>query len=283
MIAIDVYFILNFMYDLLLTEMLVCLMKYKISPGRLILSALTGALWSCIAISAVWIPVPFMIVINWFVCPFIMCKLSCSPHGKKEVCAVLLCFYLLVFVTGGAMDALWWINGDNSSFWVLLLSMLLAQVMIYISLKIIRQMNESKTLFCNVEFQFNEKKAEMIGIRDTGNRLCSLTGRPIHVVDEIGAAMILEKELLDRIFQKRKEAENGRTEECFMQEISLQWVPFCGIGGTGGLMPVVRIDRMTVVTNRRKIYIEHPLIGISETLFCKGKSYQAILNPQDLL
>ncbi len=282
MIAIDIYFLLNLCFDFLLMQMTASLLKYKRNWKRFMCSAILGAGWSSFALLTEHLSMPILFFIHYCVCPFFMCWIGFRLDKLKDMISAVLCFLLTAFVTGGAMDALYYLTDGIPSVWLLLGSMMFVQIVIIVSLKVFQHIESDKTLFYKVKLEFHGKKAEIVGIWDTGNRLCSLTKRPVHVIDEFGAALIFEPKELDDLIEMQNEMEKGGIKDCFGERLKVQWVLFCGLGGSKNLMPVVEIEQMTLEQNGKVIHVKKPLIGISKTLFCKGKSYQMILNPQDI-
>lgn len=180
------------------------------------------------------------------------------------------------------MNAVYGISGEKHSFITLLLCMAGGQLLVIIFFKVMKSGEENKTLFCEVKLKFREKEADTTGIWDTGNRLCSMTKRPVHLMDEIGIRMILEKEELDQIIRLQYEMEEGCVKDCFIAGKMLYRIPFCGIGASADWLFAFEIDSMIIKRSGKEIQINHPLIGVSKTMFCEGKNYRIIINTQGI-
>jgi len=282
MIAIDVYFLLNFCFNMLLMQMIVYLRKCRRHVKRIAAGAAIGAGWSVAALVGDWIPYPVCLLMHWLICPGLMCKVSCCLKGRRELIVTLVCFYFTVFAMGGAMNAVYGMTKETHSFVILVLSMAMIQLIIIVLLKVIKQDEDNKTLFCKVELEFRGKKTDMTGIWDTGNRLCSLTKRPVHLMDCIGMRMLLEQDELEQVIKWQHEMEEGDTKECFIAGKMLHRIPFCGIGESDGWLLAFEIDHMMLYRRGKEIQIARPLIGISKTMFCEGKQYRIIINTQGI-
>lgn len=239
--------------------------------------AALGAIWSCAALFAEWTPLSAALL-HWVICPFMICRIGCCTRGIKQTVKAEIYFLLAAVTTGGAMNAVYGVSNKRQSFTALLLTMLFVQMIILVLLRMTKKEERNKTLFCEVELKFHEKTVMMIGLWDTGNRLCSLTKRPVHLIDQIGAEMLLKPEDIDRLMK----LESEETEDCFIEGKLLYRVPFCGIGMSNDWLFAFEIDQMKVKRSGREVIVSRPVIGVSKTLFCKGKDYRMILNPQDI-
>lgn len=278
MIAIDVYFLLNMAFDLILLQAVVLRMKKKRYGLRLLAAAGCGALWSCFALVNPRWPVWFLSSVTWFICPSLMCLLACRPAGKRELAISVVWFYLFAWGGSGLMNLIWGVSAAHKG-GRLILTMALAQLILSLCCHMLFRDQENKALFYKTVLEYRGKRVETTGIWDTGNRLRSITGKPVHLMDRIGASMLLEPDELDMLAKPGSADRSLGEEESCGGRLRLQLIPYCGIGGGSGFLLAFPIDRMTIVKDGQAVCAERPLIGVSETLFCEGKKYRVILNP----
>lgn len=279
MIAIDVYFLLNAAFDLILLQAVALRMKKKRYRLRLIAAAAAGALWSCAALLNPQWPQWILLPVTWLLCPSVMCLLACRPSGIRELAISILWFYLFACGGSGLMNLIWGVSAEHKGTG-LVITMALAQLLLSLCYIILFRDKDNKTLFYKTVLEYRGRQAEIIGLWDTGNRLRSLTGRPVHLIDQIGAAMLLEPKELEALAGLSL-ADNGLKEKEYGSGLKIQPVPYCGIGSGGGYLQAFAIDRITVIKEGQAVCKERPLIGISETLFSEGKRYRIILNPSE--
>lgn len=286
MIALDVYFFLNFAFDLLLLQAAAGMTGQKRVWKRITAGAGLGALWSCIALvlgERGGTAGTVCKTVTYLICPACMCRLAYGPSaGNRRVrLSAVCCFYLTAFGTGGIMS-LFSRRIKQLHWWELLLAMAGAQLVLGALDRYRRKQEVNKTLFLHVLLHFGKGTLDTTGLWDTGNRLCSLTGRPVHLLDRQGAYRLLGKEQTDRIFEGCRRMEEGETGSYENSGVPVRLIPFRAAGCENGWLPVVEMDRLTVWRESGPKTVEKPLIAISKTMFDTRENYCVILNPSDL-
>lgn len=102
-----------------------------------------------------------------------------------------------------------------------------------------------------ITLRFGERAVEVVGLYDTGNRLCDpYVHAPVHILARTQAQVLL------------------------LDPAGRRLVPFSAVGVQEGLLEVWTIDAMEWQEGRR----EHAVIGVAEDLLFEGKDYRLILN-----
>ncbi|MBQ8637929.1 MAG: sigma-E processing peptidase SpoIIGA [Lachnospiraceae bacterium] len=259
MIAIDVYFFLNLAFDLILLQAVLLRMKKRCRIRRLLLAALIGALWSCVILLNPGLPAAG--VVNWLLCPLLMCRIVKAGTDKRETLFAYIWFYVLACSGSGLMNLISSMTNRTYRGPVLIAWMMLVQLVLAWIWTVLQRKEDDETLFCKTELICRGKRVELTGIWDTGNRLCSLTGRAVHVIDPSTA---------DALF--------GQMD--LLEWKGVQMVPFCAVGKEG-CMTAVPVESMTVWRGKKRFHVEDPLLGVSETMFYNGKNYQIIISPRE--
>lgn len=276
MIAIDIYFLMNFVFDILLMTVALCLARERLRIWRILLSAFAGALIGS-AVLILRLSAIKKSVITYVLCPVCMCGIA----GKKRSLALtVIGFYLAAFGIGGSMEL--FVRGMRLPWWKLMALMALSSMMILVFSILLQRHRDNKTLFLKTELTFRSRRLETYGLWDTGNRLRSITGKPVHMLDKEGAKKLLEGEELEVLFMLCGEQSSSEMQDCFTDLPLPVPVRFHTVGEEKGCLPAIRMDRLTVWKNGKKIDVEAPLIGISKTIFQNEEGCHVILNTGDL-
>src|SRR5699024_1079436 len=126
-------------------------------------------------------------------------------YGESFEISVLWLFATAIFVASGFVGASWWYRHES----------------------------RKDSLLYPVELCFQEKKVELKGLLDTGNRLYTMTGKPVSVMG-ISVLEQLSKEKAEWI----KHYLEGTLEEMDTLE-GIMLIPFQSVGNSHGMMPVI--------------------------------------------
>ena len=251
---VDVLFLVNFMMDYLLLLLLKKMLKCTATHGRLLLGATVGALFSCLIII---LPIPYTViklllfhgVVNIF-----MIQTGLKIKKGKELIKACALLYVGGFLLGGIMQALHQYVSKGSLFFAI------AAFGYYLASKLwdvivsIQKMNRTR---CEVELFWGEKTFQMRGLIDTGNGLKDpISHKPVSIIDKAVAKAFLGE----------------------MKMTKVRYVPFHSIGKGEGVLLAVEIDKMCI-HYEQEIWIERPLLGVSEEKISSEGEYQMILNP----
>lgn len=236
---------------------------------RKILAAFLGAVWVCIMLALrlrnpLWNAVTYLVV----------CGLMVYTVAGKNRPGVIIkgmgIMYLTTSALGGFIHILYYYTafgffvnslgkgGGSASLWLVLGSSVIAApaVKLFFEFAAGRLSNagaRSIAVICN-----KDKEIRLDALCDTGNSLTDpLYGEPVNVV-EAGCV----QELV------------GAYEEC-----SYHLIPYSSIGNDKGLIPVVRLDRLTVIGTKGTFIIDRPLFALYSGKFAAQTDYKVIIHP----
>ncbi len=250
---VDVLFLVNFLMDYILLLFVWKVLHCDTRHIHIVSGAILGAFFYCLLII---LPIP-----NAFL-EFILFHLfvnTCMIHvGLKikrisDFLKAFISLYIGAFFVGGIMESVYQYISVGGLF------LLLAFVGYYLAIgmwKFLCNVQKRATCFCEVELCYEGKTLTVTGIIDTGNGLHDpLTNLPVSV---------LGKNKAEALFGKKIEW--------------IRYIPYCSIGKSQGVMPVIRITEMRILGEESRCF-ERPLIGISEEHFNVGGKCDLILNP----
>lgn len=251
---VDVLFLVNFMMDYLLLLLMKKMLKCTATHGSLCFGATMGALLSCIVMI---LPIPHRIikfVLFHGIVNIIMIRAGLKIKKIKELIKAYVLLYIGGFLLGGIMQALHQYVSKGSLFFVI------AAFGYYLASKlwdVIAQIQKVNGIYCEVELYWDEKVFRTKGLIDTGNALKDpISHKPVSIVDKAVAKQFLGE----------------------MKLAKVRYVPYHSIGKREGLLLAVEIDKMCILYEQ-EIWIERPLLGVSEEKISSEGEYQMILNP----
>lgn len=251
---IDVFFLTNFMMDYLLLLFTKKCLKCTATHGRICLGAVVGAFLTCIIVILSIPSVLKFILFHVFV-NTCMIRAGLKIKAKTDFARALFLLYIGSFLLGGILQSLHNYMREGSLFFTI------AVVGYYIALKIwdVAVELQKVTIYrCQVDLYLGDKRLEVEGFIDTGNKLCEpITRTPVHILDHRVAKTFLQEESLAKV----------------------KYIPYHTIGSAGKMLYAVHIDRMRI-RGEKEIWIESPLIGISEQTVSAEGEYMMILNPK---
>ncbi|OCL28116.1 sigma-E processing peptidase SpoIIGA [Orenia metallireducens] len=268
-------------------------LNYKI--WRLFLTSLLGTVYTIIII------LPQFRFLNQiyfhFLISIVMILVAFAPLSRKYFFKVVGYFYLITFVTAGAIFALYNLTGGTpldslaqvlnispDNLWIIILGSVLVIIIgkfgwMFIQYKLIPD------IFCiPVIISFDDKLVKLKALVDTGNQLQDpLTKVPVIVV-EVGA---LEEILPDKVkeaFYKYRD-DTGRllnemTDNDWTSRFRL--IPFYSLGKDNGMLIGFRPDMVTITTKDEIFTTKRVIIALQDKRLDKDDNYQALLNPEVL-
>ncbi len=255
---IDVLFLVNFLMDYILLLIARRILKCSATHGNICVGALVGA--ACMCMAVVWIPqrllrqVMFHGVIN-----IAMIIIGLNIREIKKCLKAFLTLYISGFLVGGVFEFLYQYVGAYLE--VGSLFFLIALGCYYISnalLTVLMKMLRFGDYYCQVILILGENQCKTQAIVDTGNHLTDqLTGKAVSIVGRETAMKLLNNKLPEKI----------------------RFIPYHSIGKNKGVIPIITLDRMCIEGEEEE-WIEHPLIGISDTKISENEEYDMILNPE---
>ncbi len=284
MLYIDVYFIINWVMNMLVLWLTAILFRNSFKVKRSSMAAMVGAIWALLPYVTklpIWI-------FSWageLVVAVVMCKIAYRCQGGRKIVTMALRLYAVTWCVGGCLNMIYYqtaagtyirymLYGEKeevSAWWLVLTATAIAGGLLGASWWY-RHEGKKDSLLYPVELCFHEKKVELIGLLDTGNQLYTITGKPVNVI----GISVLEQLSKEKAEWVKQYLEGTLNEVDALEGIML--VPFQSVGTSQGMIPVVWIDTMTIKKNTSEEVVSRPAFGISkEEIFCDRK-YQIILN-----
>ncbi len=251
---IDVFFLVNFMMDYLLLLIVKRMLKCSATHGNICIGSCLGSLLTCMIVI---LPIPYAsvkIFIFHTGISFLMLKIGLRIQGKSEYMRGMIGLYIAGFLLGGVFEFLHqYVRIGSLFFGIAVLSYYVVQgIWSFVSI-----LHRFTSYHCSVTLFFAEGECTVDALIDTGNCLSDpVSGAPV---------CILEKEKANKYISNEKIS-------------SLRKIPFCSVGESRGMLPVMEIEKMYV--HREKDYrICHPVIGICGECISGSGTYSMILNP----
>ncbi|MEE1085853.1 MAG: sigma-E processing peptidase SpoIIGA [Schaedlerella sp.] len=262
-IYIDVLFLENFMMDSLLLLSISKLQRIPIKYTRIMIGAMAGSVLTCSTI-LLNIPIVLKYMIANVMSAVIMVFVGLKQRDIYCLIRSTVLLYIISVLYGGIMLIFRPYIRNVSIFYS---SAVISYIGIDILLKILtRVYKQSKDLY-KVSVFTTKGVFQLQALGDTGNTLTDpVTKEPVTVIDKKIAEQILG---LKKFWSDSEETE-------FTKNMEFRYIRYRTIGGEN-IMPMVRIDKMIVHTDR-KIEITKPLIGICEEPVSERQIYQMILN-----
>lgn len=230
------------------------MMKCTATHGRICLGAIVGSFLSCIIII---LPMPHMIikfVLFHGVVNILMIRAGLKIKKMKELIKAYLLLYVGGFLLGGIMQAMHQYVSKGSLFFALAAFGYSVASKIWDMISCMQKYNK---IHCNVELYWGKKIFHIKGLIDTGNGLKEpISNKPVSIIGKSVAREFLGE----------------------MTLTGVRYIPYHSIGKKEGMLLAVEIDKMCI-HHEREIWVNEPLIGVSEEEVSAEGEYQMILNP----
>ena len=263
---IDVFFLVNFMMDCILLEIVCKILKCPARHGSICIGAMLGAVLTCIVVIVPGLNTPVKFLLFHGVINVVMIKTGLKLGWDKVFARAYILLYICAFLMGGMMQYFHQYIRVGSLFFALALAGY------YVSLGIwnfFTYLAARHTGHCTVLLVKGEKECHTEALIDTGNRLRdTVTGKAVSIVTKDVA-----KKLGFLIPDADSVEEMGSMD-------GIRYIPYHSVGKTQGVMPVIMPDRMCV-ENGHPIWIEHPVVAVCEE-YMTMDDYEMLINP-DLL
>jgi len=256
---IDVLFLVNYLMDYILLLIARKILKCTATHGNICLGALIGALLTCIVVA---LPIPYAFIKHVLFHGFInivMIIIGLRTRGIQKCIKAFSVLYISGFLLGGIFEFIsQYLKGYievGSLFLVIAIACYyIATGILSLLMKLLRFGN----YYCQVLLILGDNQCKTQAIVDTGNHLTDhLTGKAVSVIGRDTAEKLLKNSIPDKI----------------------RFVPYHTIGKKHGVIPVITLDKMCIEGEDNE-WINHPLIGISDTKISENDEYDMILNPE---
>lgn len=293
----DVIFVLNLVMDGWILFLTAWLARKKVRRWRLFLGALSGAGYAILlffpviakALFSPWEKVLFSFFILW---------ITFCPQGVTEWIRLFFLFYLASFLTGGAafaINALFQgaegadrglVDTGGTFLWLQptsLLSLFFAVLFIYgmgrgVWKRLVQVRRREEHLW-QVKMEVCGQTLQFSALLDTGNALTDpLSGWPVAVAEWSLFRSVLPSALVQAYAQgSDPTAELGKRELDAEWQARLRFVPYRGVGRTGGLLIAFRPDGCICERKGKTFSSRNFLVGLNPEKMSADDSYQMIL------
>ncbi len=268
-IYLDTLFFVNFFMDFCILHITAKILRYgtEHKTARKIGASAFGAVWVCITV-ALKLNGGIMKTVSCMTVPYLMSLIAEGRKGLKNRMKSIGVIYLVTVILGGIMHILYYytivgyfFNSCGFEMWMLAGGTVLC---IPAAGKIAARVNRKMTVgevLKNVVLENNGKKTAVTALADTGNSLKDplYPGEPVSVAEADSL-----KNLIDSY------------EKC-----TYHLIPFRALGNENGIIPVVRLERLTIMEEKGSIHIDKPLVAVY-TGKLSGGEYNMILHPETL-
>lgn len=297
---IDVLFLENFMMDSLILLAIRRILAIRQLRSRSFVGGALGSLLTCLVMA---VPVSAGIKILLFHCVINTAMLfaGLKIRSGKQFAQAFVLLYLCSIVLGGTMQMFRpWLRGISLFYgcavfcWHIWMQ----------GWNLLTCFAARRKKILDVLLYIRGQEISVSALADTGNDLTDhLTGDPVSIVrseiyDKIrqipseqssdkvnGTEELISKRIspkmnknTERADRENKVSADPTKERTDTTEEQFRYIPYQCISGTG-IMKVIRIEKMCVL-GTEKMWVDHPLIGISEEPFGTEEDYQMILNQQ---
>uniref|UniRef100_UPI004056342B sigma-E processing peptidase SpoIIGA n=1 Tax=Agathobacter sp. TaxID=2021311 RepID=UPI004056342B len=250
----DVYFFQNFLIKSSVLYLTLWYQKYlpKGIMQRIGIAALAGTVFEIVSlISGAGYNV-FLAAVHIAEVPAMMVFLI--GKDKKYLVKAIVTGYFFILLINGILEIFWNMFGEKGDF---LFFLFLSCGLVIVLVKTAHSHMKIEKYIFGVELLNQEKKLEIRGFYDTGNRLKEPYGQKgVH---------ILSKDICEKLL--------GEAQQKML-------VPYHALGNTKGLLEVFYVEKMKIRSEKQEYDLENAAIGIGEQKLFDGKSYEMIINEE---
>ena len=274
-VYIDQFIIINTILNFIILYITKSIIKSKSSNPRLLVSSITGALF---AILMLFPQVkPLTNIFGKIIFSLIITGISFKSSSFKTYLKNLSAFYLVSFTTGGCAYA--FINLVGSTQYTDTAKLLCITVFLsYVILNVITSVYEKHfkygSLIHKLSITLNDKTIETECFYDTGNNLKDpITKKPVIIVNRSTVKKLLPAHIA---YQLTHETDIMEIYTTYFEDLKLKIIPYRTITEKGFILGFVPSEVLIDGEEKKAI------IGISSSVISDDKSYNAIVNPNNI-
>ncbi len=271
-VYLDVLFVINFVMDFSVLSVTIRILNVftTYSYLRRILGASAGALWAVIII-VLGLKEPVWYMVTYFGISTLMVIIVIGWKKPYIIIKGVGILYITTFALGGILHVLYYYTTlgymlhsisnkyrASASMWPIIGVTVVAapgvgKLIGLASAKIAM----AQTLFSAV-IEYGDRRVRIPALLDTGNSLTDpFNGQPVHVIEA--------------------EAVKNLMESC--GQCGYHLIPYSAIGSEQGLIPVIRLDKLTLVSSKKIYVVEKPLVALYDGHFSSRAEYRMIIHP----
>ena len=288
-IYIDIILLENLIMNYIILFTTGLIMKLKIKHLRIISASLLGAIYSIVAYTGI-IEMYSGLILK-IILSILIIYIAFNTQNVKQLCKILVIFYLISFAFGGAAFALIYIvkpqnilmkNGlflGTYPLKTVMLGAILAFIIIITAFSIVKSKITKKNMFCEITIKLNGKYIKTKAMIDTGNMLKEpITNTPVIVVESVLLYECMPKEILHNL-------ENiiGGDFEAVPEDIKIEYmarlklIPFSSLGKQNGMLLGIKAESVKITIDEQETEKTNVIIGIYDKSLTKRGEYQALI------
>ena len=284
-VYIDVLFAVNLIMDYFILLAVAKVLRRKEKRLRLLLGAVLGAVYS-LFIFFPQVGFLYSMAVKVLV-SLSLVLVSFRFSSIRDLLRLVVTFYVISFLFGGAVYALWYFftppgllvrNGvvyiDISPVELILIA---AGCYIVITLAA-RFFRRGGGGIYDVEIAADGRAVRLRAFLDTGNGLTDvITGAPVVVAEYAAVEKLIPAGLRDAFRSGRVDAAGRISASEWAGKFRL--VPYGSVGGTPGLLPAFKPDRLSIREKGNEKDTDDVLVAVCGRKLCDDGSYSALLSP----
>ncbi len=252
----DIWFLTNFVMDIIALGIAGRIMKQRIHIMRLLLAGFTGTAVSLGLFFLMHDYLWYQLLIHLLVNP-LMVWLYCRSRKLKQFLCQWVVTYLSVILLGGILE---WSVPNLTGGRYFLPCLLFAAVFLWTAERIVGLIRRQKMVRYDLLLITTEGTIPVKGFFDTGNLLIDpLMGKPVHII---------KKKILKEQIEKGK--------------LLPRMIPFHSLGMEHGLLEAVTIEGMYILSEDQSLYLEKPVLGLAEEQLFQKDGCDVILNGKSI-
>ena len=292
-IYVDVLFLINFVMDYGVLWAAARLSRVRFVSWRLAGAACLGAIYGILVL----LPDLYFLSSIWmkFVVSLAMLSIAFAPLVWKKFGQVLLYFYLIAFLMGGAvLGVVYFMNnfaiqpvftGVPLPYLWLTVALGTAVLLGKWGVSFLRKTFLQDLLKVPILIKLQNCEIKVDGLVDTGNQLVDpLTGAPVVIVEYDVLAPYLPPHAKS-LFLAGGEVDMEKVTQCFAEvgyAFPIRVIPFTTIGKRHGMLVGFKPEEITILTGDQKVRNSNVVVGIYGRRLSPRGAYHALLHP-DLL
>lgn len=252
---LDLYFLVNLLLDLLTLDLTQLLLKLPGGKKRMLAAACIGAGTACVMAAVGWYTL-WQRFFSGIACAAVMTGIAFGCASVTEWARRIAVLFLSGMILAGGMSLL---AGTGIGGWIWLLMGVVAFAFARALWEMLKQRHCRRERYCMALLEYRGNAIRIQALRDTGNLLYEPYGhQPVHIITAVPA-----RKLCRSVSQ-------------------VLYLPYRSVGQEQGILPVIRIDRMTIMQEGKPdVQYDRPWIGISQHPLSSSNRYEMLLHLEE--
>jgi len=306
-VYIDVIFLINFVMDIILLQIVKRILKCSSTKFRMFCGAAVGAGGACILAIVPNLNELVQFLTSYIIICFAMIAISYHQINWKSRIKAVILLYITTFFLGGLMNSLYYysklgyyfrelIQGklfQNRNTTYLAFTFLVGLATVPFFIETLRGFRRGNSELYQVEMSYQDKSVRMVGLLDTGNSLYDpIYGKPVLIAEysslkpllSVHQANMLQIMLdtvegnLDSTNKKESPLESSFYNEKLEDRFNIMIIPYHSIGKKNGMLPAIEMNRVVIWNGEEQISNEKVLTAVSGNRLSRQSEYQVILH-----